>query len=279
MSQPCARKNARSAIVALLPGRMTRSQTGSGSPGATMTRSTFGSSESGSNSSKLAMRARRGTAIVTPPWLIGPARSSAMASSAGSFCAAAKCGIIPSDGQDVRSSMSRSPSAKRLGSPRNLLMRKPTTIAASSGAITTFVPTICAMTPPRSMSPIRIDRRIGGAREAHVGDVSAAQIDLRRAAGALDEHEIRLGLQQSEAFEHGAPSIAASSLGTRAPWHCRRRGRARRLARRSRSAASAAPGSCGRSARRGKRALAAPGRGRSRPRPPSPPRCSTCSAA
>ncbi len=45
------------------------------------------------------------------------------------------------------------PSANRLGSPRKRLTRKPTIIAASSGSITTLVPTRLAMTPPRSMSP------------------------------------------------------------------------------------------------------------------------------
>ena len=34
------------------------------------------------------------------------------------------------------------------------------------------------------------DRTIRGAREAHVGDVALAQVDLGRAARALDEHEI-----------------------------------------------------------------------------------------
>ena len=34
------------------------------------------------------------------------------------------------------------------------------------------------------------DRALGGAREAHVGDVALAQVDLRRAARAFDQHEI-----------------------------------------------------------------------------------------
>ena len=60
-------KKRRSAIVALLPGRITRSATGSGSPGRTNTSRTAGSMRSGSKSSKLAMRASIGTAIVTAP--------------------------------------------------------------------------------------------------------------------------------------------------------------------------------------------------------------------
>ena len=46
------------------------------------------------------------------------------------------------------------------------------------------------------------DRHIGGARKAHVGDVVAPQVDLRRAARALDQHQVGLGLQLLEAFEH-----------------------------------------------------------------------------
>ena len=53
-----------------------------------------------------------------------------------------------------------------------------------------FVPAICAMTPPRSMSPMRIDGSICRARKAHVGDIVGAQIDFGGAARALDEHEI-----------------------------------------------------------------------------------------
>ena len=155
MSQPCARRKARSGIVALEPGRMTRSQSGSSSPGRTSTRLTPGSSFSGSKSSKLAMRGSSGTAMVARP---GSRRAegwaSATASSAGSRAAGANHGTRPSARQPLCASMSRMPASNKVGSPRNLLTRKPRTCAASSAAITAFVPTICAITPPRSMSPI-----------------------------------------------------------------------------------------------------------------------------
>ena len=47
----------------------------------------------------------------------------------------------------------RMPSAKSEGSPRKRLTMKPTIFAASAASITALVPTICAITPPRSMSP------------------------------------------------------------------------------------------------------------------------------
>ena len=48
------------------------------------------------------------------------------------------------------------PSANSVGSPRNLLTRKPRIIAASEGSITALVPTRLAITPPRSISPTRM---------------------------------------------------------------------------------------------------------------------------
>ena len=100
------------------------------------------------------------------------------------------------------------------------------------------------MTPPRSMSPTRTTGTSAALGEAHVGDVAGAQVDLGRAAGALDEHEVGLGGEPAKARQHRAAAAPASAPGSRAPWRCRRRGRAPRAARRSRSAASAAPGSC-----------------------------------
>ena len=114
------------------------------------------------------------------------------------------------------------------------------------------------MTPPRSMSPTSTTGTSGGAREAHVGDVVGAQVDLRRAARALDEHEVGLARAAGRSCPARRPSGAASAPGTRAPWRCRRPCPAPRPARRSRSAASAAPGSCARwAARRAARACSA----------------------
>ena len=45
-------------------------------------------------------------------------------------------------------------------------------------------------------------RHIGGARESHVGDVVGPQVDFRSAAGALDEHDVRLAAQLRVAVEH-----------------------------------------------------------------------------
>ena len=56
------------------------------------------------------------------------------------------------------------------------------------------------MTPPRSMSPSRQTGSPARRGEPHVGDVPGAQIDLRRAAGALHDHQIDLGDQPPEAL-------------------------------------------------------------------------------
>jgi hypothetical protein len=43
---------------------------------------------------------------------------------------------------------------------------------------------------------------VGGAREAHVGDVARAQVDFGRAARAFDDDEVAAGGQPFEAVEH-----------------------------------------------------------------------------
>ena len=153
MSQPCARKKARSPIVDLLPGRMTISASaGIGSPGLTKTSLTPGSMPSGSRSSKLAMRARTGTAMIRvdeEPC----ARSRSTASSAGSHAACGNHGTTPSEGQPVKRVIAVRPCSNNPTSPRNLLTMKPCIRAISSGSRTRCVPARLAITPPRSMSP------------------------------------------------------------------------------------------------------------------------------
>ena len=267
-------------MVALLPGRMTRSETGIGSPGRTKTSRTFGSIRSGSKSSKLAMRdehrhgdrhrrfrcaALRRRGRRRPPPAGAPRRERRGRGRRRASRCARRWSVMPS--------------ANRLASPRNLLTMKPAIIAASSGASAAFVPRICAKMPPRSMSPISDDRAAGGAGEAHVGDVALAQVDLGRAARALDEDEIRLGLEARETVEHGAHQLAVSAPDILAPrvaddaaLHDDLRADLALRLQEHRVHVDAR-------ARRRRRAPAAPAPGRSRRRRPSPRRCSTCSAA
>ncbi len=81
-------------------------------------------------------------------------------------------------------------------------MRKPRIIAASPGSSTARVPTTAAITPPRSMSPTSTTGHLCGAREAHVGDVAGAQVDLGRGARALDDDEVALRLKAPIALHH-----------------------------------------------------------------------------
>ena len=48
------------------------------------------------------------------------------------------------------------------------------------------------------------DGHVGGAGEAHVGDVGGAQVHFRRRARALDQHEVGLARKVLETLEHGA---------------------------------------------------------------------------
>ena len=81
------------------------------------------------------------------------------------------------------------------------------------------------------------DGNAGGLGEAHVGDVAVAQVDLRRAAGALDEHQVATVRAAAGSFPAPAAARSASAPDSRAPWRCRERGPAPPPARRSRTAA------------------------------------------
>ena len=123
------------------------------------------------------------------------------------------------------------------------------------------------------------DGHIGGAGEAHIGDVVGAEVDLRRAARALDQDDVGFALQPREAVQHERHQLGLDALifGCRraaidaALHHDLRADLALRLEQHRVHVHAWA--------RRARRAPAAPARGRSRRRPPSPPRCSTCSAA
>ena len=52
-------------------------------------------------------------------------------------------------------------------------------------------------------------RRLG---EAHIGDVARAQVDLGRAAGTLDQHEVRALAEVREAREHARQQRRAQAL-------------------------------------------------------------------
>ena len=132
------------------------SAAGIGVPGGTITSVTSGSSRNGSRSSKLAIRGVIGQAIVTPRARPAVGRSRITASSLGRRTASGSQGTTPYPLHPLRASIARYPSSNSAGSPRNLLIRKPDIIAASAGSITERVPTIAAITPPRSMSPTRM---------------------------------------------------------------------------------------------------------------------------
>ena len=192
MSQPCARKKARSPMVDLLPGRMTISASaGIGSPGLTKTSLTPGSMPSGSRSSKLAMRARTGTAMTRvddEPC----ARSRSTASSAGSHAACGNHGTTPSEGQPVKRVIAARPCSNNPTSPRNLLTMKPW-IRASLVRLQNEMRAGQTGDDAAAIDvPEHHHGHVGGRGKSHVGDVAGAQVDLRRAAGAFDQDDIRL---------------------------------------------------------------------------------------
>ena len=72
-------------------------------------------------------------------------------------------------------------------------------------------------------------RHVGGRGEAHIGDVAVAQVDLGRAAGAFDQHEVGVAREPREAVEHrrhqlglrGLPYSRARSVPRRRALHDR----------------------------------------------------------
>jgi len=89
---------------------------------------------------------------------------------------------------------------------------KPTIMSASAGSITVLVADQARDDAAAVDVAQQHDRHIGGAREAHVGDVVGAQIDLRRRPRSLDQHEIAFGREAPEAFEHGAQQLGLQPL-------------------------------------------------------------------
>ncbi len=137
-------------MVDFEPGMMTSfASAGTVSPACTKCNVTPGSSRKGSRSSKLAMRGRRKTAILSPPPPCSMVSSRARASSAGKRLAAAKWGITPRTGLRVSFSMILRPSPNSDMSPWKLLISTALRRAASDLDRILYVPTILAITPPR----------------------------------------------------------------------------------------------------------------------------------
>ena len=136
------------------PGINTRSASpGRGRPASIISTVTSGCAANGSRSSKLAILFRRGTAtLIAPPLRV----ATSITSSAGSFRASVNQGTIPSGAHPVCSATAVIPASNSVVSPRNLLTANALIRARSLGGKMTSVPTSCAITPPRSMSPIRI---------------------------------------------------------------------------------------------------------------------------
>jgi hypothetical protein len=81
-------------------------------------------------------------------------------------------------------------------------MRKPRTIAASCWRQHRLRADDLGDDPAPVDIARQHHRHLRSAGKAHIGDVSAAQIDLRRAARALHDDQIMGGFQAMEALQH-----------------------------------------------------------------------------
>ena len=142
---------ARSRRVCLLPGITTASGWPRSSPGATQRSFTDGSVSSGSRSEKLLREGSLSTAISRSVAPRVGLRSSRSRESSGGKTSLSQ-GMTPSTGTPVLSSSQVLPSSKSSRRPRKRLIKIPLTRGRSTGRSKARVPTICAKTPPRSMS-------------------------------------------------------------------------------------------------------------------------------
>ena len=194
-------------MVDLLPGRMTISASaGIGSPGLTKTSLTPGSMPSGSRSSKLAMRARTGTAMTR----VGRRTMRAI---------------------EIDGIFRRQPC--RLRQPRHDAERGPAREARDRRQALIEQSNVAAKlvddeaVDPRQFVRLQNEMRAGEAGDdaaaidvpehhhghvgcrgkSHIGDVAGTQVDLRRAAGAFDQDDI--GIAGEIAQNSPAPPAAA----------------------------------------------------------------------
>ena len=177
------RSHSRSASVLLVPGitiALAARELGGG-----RVRSARASRAS-ANSSRFAMRGSATTAMRPSP----PATPcSATPSSSGS--GTSSHGTTPRVGTPVRSSSHSGPGASSDGSPRKRLSRKPaSSVALVAPSRQCHVPSRCANAPPRSMSQHSSTGARTSSATRHVDDVAVAQVDLGRAARALDHDDV-----------------------------------------------------------------------------------------
>ena len=170
-ASPRSRSQARSATVARLPGRITRSASVISAGEVTNRSATPGSAASGSVSVKLLIRGSRITATrsTSPPaspspftgprggWSSGPAPR--LSESSASSHSPAVHGSTPRTGRPVRSRSRSRPGCSSRASPRNLFTANPATSAWSSRLSRASVPYRAASAPPRSMSATTITGR------------------------------------------------------------------------------------------------------------------------
>ena len=203
MSQPSARRKRRSATVDF----DARDQdevggAGSASPGSTTTTRTPGSRRSGSRSSKLAMRGSAGTAMVKRPVAFGRRSARSSPSSAGS-----RCGIgEPRHDAEARPAGARLDGAQALGEERRIAAQLVDQEAPDAPPVGRRQHRARADEAGDDAAAVDVadehHRHVRGFGEAHVGDVAGPEIDLGRAAGALDDDDVGVAADDGEALQH-----------------------------------------------------------------------------
>ena len=208
MSQPACRRAARSPRVALLPGSSTRSVSpGSAVPGSRIARSTSGSRRSGSRSSKLLIRGSRGTTILMPPGRLRAGEPEDVLRR--------QLGGGREPGHDTQIGKARAPLDDRMR-----VVEERWITAEFVGDITFYEPLLIRLEQCHradelgdDAAPLDVagedDGHVRSSRKAHIGDVAGPEIDLGRAAGAFDDHEVGRHRAAGRSFPARRPSARA----------------------------------------------------------------------
>ncbi len=153
-----------------------------------------------------------------------------------SHAACGSHGTTPSDGQPVKRSIAVTPSSNRRKSPRNLLIRKPRMRARSAGSSTAWVPTMLAITPPRSMSPTSSTGTSAAAAKPILAMSPSRRLISAGLPAPFDQHDVGVARRPREAVEHRRQQVGLAAAGeSRARAACRGAVPARSPARRCRS--------------------------------------------
>ena len=240
-ARPTRRSQSRSRTVVLVPGRMTRS----GRPQLGAARDVADPHAGDARQRPEVGRVAQARAAARPPRRGRPvhprtsapvAVSSRPSESSWSIWRSVRKGRTPSTGTPVRARSASRPGSSSAASPRNLLIRNPTTRARSSGA--EELPGTDELGEDAAALDVgdEYDGRVRVPGHPQVGQVVLGQVDLDRAAGAFEDDPVEASREPVVGGGHAGPEPVLGRVVVAGRHHADRRPLERRPARRRPSA-------------------------------------------